>query len=567
MSQRRPPISGRYRESFPGQPLSEGHPERAEDGSSDLDDFIVSDEDDSEELSESESDSDKAPKKRVSLLSEKFRQFDEEFASGSEGLPSVDSGEEGDENNDDVIQVDSSSSEGSVSDGVDEGSHVGKLYCAVCRDYFGEDDFSAIQRRITRDPERFCLRHTSTAAFNQDFSRPERGAVGLRMRPSSSSPANKAGMSKSTRITSPAFRSTLDPAQGKLDSYFESQRTSAPRDGGMSALKKRSLNSDMSVQGSAAKKLTTPASHPKEHADGSGSRRRTPVIVIDEEDCDGAISEVKCRKGEVESESEEEWCEEPVKPPSKQVIRQSRRDAVNIKHNKQVHSEDKSFSSNESDEAEFQYSSSDDECLISNSDSEASLSDEPKRNSDNGCKRKYTGKKNSKALKTKSKNKSPASLNIDSSNLPKRVTRASAAKGTKRINYNLESCSDESSSNEIPSPLNLNQRLEASTFVAASDISRKKFQDGSSGEKAVTGRKTESFNCLKLSHTVQTNQDTEEVWIDDVQTAMIAKNSNNKHGGSRFNNPEHKQANIAHIPKKRKVVMSDDSDDDGEWNG
>lgn len=45
------------------------------------------------------------------------------------------------------------------------------LYCFQCRSYMSRDCFSVAQQRVMDDGRRFCLAHTSTSSFNQDYQK------------------------------------------------------------------------------------------------------------------------------------------------------------------------------------------------------------------------------------------------------------------------------------------------------------------------------------------------------------------------------------------------------------
>ena len=45
------------------------------------------------------------------------------------------------------------------------------LYCFQCRTYMNRDSFSVAQQKVQDDGRRFCLAHTSTSSFNQDYQK------------------------------------------------------------------------------------------------------------------------------------------------------------------------------------------------------------------------------------------------------------------------------------------------------------------------------------------------------------------------------------------------------------
>ena len=74
-----------------------------------------------------------------------------------------------DEDVEDVEEDEEDEDEGEEEEDEDKEAacRVNKLYCFICETHLCFDDFSAIQRQHEDEEDRYCLRHSSTSAFNQ----------------------------------------------------------------------------------------------------------------------------------------------------------------------------------------------------------------------------------------------------------------------------------------------------------------------------------------------------------------------------------------------------------------
>lgn len=539
---------------------------RVEDTVSDLEDFIAPDEEYADEFEENDSQEDvdqhePAPKRRRSLLQEKFRQFDQEFASDDDDrLPSVPSAdEEADEEAEDdliIIGNGSSSSDAICSDESSTCSHVGKLYCCVCCDYFVEDDFSASQRRVATDNERFCLRHTSASSFNSSFKKPELNAVGLRMRPASSSPAIKkasiGNLGSATKISSPAYAALMDPNQRKLSSFLGRQSSSSTpaAKGSMSALKKRSLQGELSASKS------TPQSN-------DSSLRRNRVIVIDDDNDSYKHSDAKInytndiikKNNDRSSESEGEWDEEVPTTPLKNSAKRSK---INPKSNTRPAVANKRRTvggrmTSVDSESESQGDSNSDAEFLSDSSSEVSFSD--KSSSD------YNQSKN-KASKKNRRNGNIRSVEIITSKAPisRRVTRASSSKVPRKINYAVNSDSEDISDDENDvkqSLLSTSQGIKPR--IALKKRARSMFESSSDEEK-----------LQLLNETFDNKAVSSDRKIDKKFSALVSQEEEEWQDPNDIQKTRSKQTVSLSATKKTKFILAEDSeksDDEGEWNG
>lgn len=259
---------------------------------------------------------------RPSLLQEKFKQYEMEFASDDELSSSVCSEEvqeEEEEGDDDIVIIPSSSDDGDANDYGSESSsggkdRIGKLYCSYCDEYKVEDDFSALQKRITDDTVRFCLRHSSTAGFNEGYRKPGlMKAVGTRLG-LLGSPTPKSSVKTKSRLKSPGGISSSLGSQSKLDSFYRSHvpsSSSSYKSGSVSSsLKRRALHSEL-VDPSRSPCVVNNASPHKSSTEEVKSQRRSGVILDSEdESCEAQIQHAKEAKRRLyESDSDGEWDE------------------------------------------------------------------------------------------------------------------------------------------------------------------------------------------------------------------------------------------------------------------
>lgn len=164
----------------------------------DLDDFIVDDEDfeDDDDLNEDDESIKSASKiatnKQHSSSSSRFKRRASSASDSSESDPESDR-----ENEEEGSQTDASenenedpagdSSSGTESEPPDEmfqknqelleeskastpqrsQQPKGYLYCSPCGQYYPHDSFSQKQAKVANDQSRYCLRHSTTSAFNQ----------------------------------------------------------------------------------------------------------------------------------------------------------------------------------------------------------------------------------------------------------------------------------------------------------------------------------------------------------------------------------------------------------------